>query len=479
MALTIIKPTRIDIAGVSAAVGNPKITSLTYPGDDTATDTAGGVTVTINGSGFVTGATVLVNLTVPATTVTVVSSTLVTFTAPAMAVGTYALYLVNPNGGTAINVPGISYSGTPTWTTAAGTVGTTGQLTSVNFTVTATGDAPVTYSVASGSLPTGVTLNSSTGVISGTAPTVESSSTTFNFTISATDAQNQNTNRAFSLTITGLAPGQVAYTTPGTYSWTAPAGVSSVSVVAIGGGGGNTVPWSDYSSGLRGGSGGGELRWKNNITVIPGNSYQVVVGGPGQYGTSNGGVTSTNGGNSSFNSTTVLANGGGRGPNTTSGGVGGSGGTGDGGGNGGAGGNVLSGRMGGGGGAGGYSGNGGAGGNGSDTNNALTYGQSGSGGGAGGGRGGNVSSFIGNAGGGTGIFGEGASGAGDTDGGFGARGGDGSGGSGGSYGGSASANSLNSNINNFYFGNGVGGAVRIIWGTGRAFPSTLTTDQTL
>ena len=32
--------------------------------------------------------------------------------------------------------------------------------------------------------------------------------------------------------------GQVAYTTPGTYSWTAPAGVTSVSVVAIGGGGG-------------------------------------------------------------------------------------------------------------------------------------------------------------------------------------------------------------------------------------------------
>ncbi len=36
---------------------------------------------------------------------------------------------------------------------------------------------------------------------------------------------------------TGIAPGQSEYTTPGTYSWVAPDGVTSVSVVAIGGGG--------------------------------------------------------------------------------------------------------------------------------------------------------------------------------------------------------------------------------------------------
>ena len=32
--------------------------------------------------------------------------------------------------------------------------------------------------------------------------------------------------------------GQQAYTTPGTYSWTCPAGVYSVSAVCVGGGGG-------------------------------------------------------------------------------------------------------------------------------------------------------------------------------------------------------------------------------------------------
>ena len=39
-----------------------------------------------------------------------------------------------------------------------------------------------------------------------------------------------------SFTTTTLA-GQQAFTTPGTYSWTAPAGVTSVSVVCVGGGG--------------------------------------------------------------------------------------------------------------------------------------------------------------------------------------------------------------------------------------------------
>ncbi len=35
----------------------------------------------------------------------------------------------------------------------------------------------------------------------------------------------------------GAPPGQQAYTTAGTYSWVAPSGVTSVSVVAVGGGG--------------------------------------------------------------------------------------------------------------------------------------------------------------------------------------------------------------------------------------------------
>ena len=67
------------------------------------------------------------------------------------------------------------------------------------------------------------------------------------------------------VTPTGPAPGQQEYTTAGTYSWTAPAGVTSVCVVCVGGGGaGYSAPDTSRSS-----AGGGGLGWKNNITVVP------------------------------------------------------------------------------------------------------------------------------------------------------------------------------------------------------------------
>lgn len=162
--------------------------------------------------------------------------------------------------------------------------------------------------------------------------------------------------------------GQQAYTTPGTYSWTAPSGVTSISVVCVGGGG------SGGSTGT--GGGGGGLGWKNNITVVPGQSYTVVVGAGGAVVT--GGPVNGNAGGQSYfiNTSTVRGAGGGggllRGPGVApdyqiAGGTGGTY-TGDGGGNGGAGGTCYGSDyssfplVSGGGGAGGYSGSGGVGG---------------------------------------------------------------------------------------------------------------------
>lgn len=59
----------------------PKISSITYPGDDTAAATAGGQTITLTGSGFNSGAAVLINGSY-ASVVTVVNSTTITFTPP-------------------------------------------------------------------------------------------------------------------------------------------------------------------------------------------------------------------------------------------------------------------------------------------------------------------------------------------------------------------------------------------------------------
>jgi hypothetical protein len=187
------------IATTITALTTPKITSIAYVGNDTAADTAGGQTITITGTGFATGASVLVG-TATASVVTVVSSTSITFTSPANSAGSYILYVVNSDGGTGIAVPGIQYSGTPAWTTSAGSLGSQYETSAFSRSVSATGDAPVTYSVVSGSLPTGATLNTN-GTITGTSVVGSGSPTTYTFTVAASDAQNQDTNRQFSITI--------------------------------------------------------------------------------------------------------------------------------------------------------------------------------------------------------------------------------------------------------------------------------------
>ena len=182
---------------------------------------------------------------------------------------------------------------------------------------------------------------------------------------------------AINLFLTGAPsapPGQQAYTDVGTYSWTAPAGVTSVSVVCVGKSGKSDGVWVGDAL-FAAGAGGGALSYKNNFTVIPGNSYSVVVGADG-----------TNA-DTSFNSTTCSAGCGGNdtGSGPCTGGPGGAVGYGDGGGAGGAGGNSVQSTSlqydsGGGGGAGGYAGAGGAG-----HGNGTGVGSAGSGGGGGGG----------------------------------------------------------------------------------------------
>ena len=65
------------------------------------------------------------------------------------------------------------------------------------------------------------------------------------------------------------APGSQSYTTAGSYTWYAPTGVTSVSVVAVGAG--------RNGSHSLGGCGGG-LGYKNNYSVNPGCGYSVFVG---------------------------------------------------------------------------------------------------------------------------------------------------------------------------------------------------------
>jgi hypothetical protein len=111
--------------------------------------------------------------------------------------------------GTVTKLNCIDTGGSPGWVTTAGQIGgTIYRNGSVSVTVSATdpdSGASVTYSVLSGALPSGLSLNSSTGVISGTAPDV-GSDTTYNFTLRATDNAGNTSDRAFSMVILQGAP---------------------------------------------------------------------------------------------------------------------------------------------------------------------------------------------------------------------------------------------------------------------------------
>ena len=284
------------------------------------------------------------------------------------------------------------------------------------------------------------------------------------FTSSSNPVVSRSGSSGAATTSTSTAPvvGQAFYGSGnGYYTWRCPPGVTSVCVVAIGGG---SASQGATSSGNGGGAGGG-LGWKNDIPVVPGTDYTVFVGKGGNL---NG--TNPNGEESYFISAATVR--GGPGAYLVGGGY-----TGDGGGNGGD--AIASGA---GGGAGGYTGTGGY-------SPANSYGNAGSGG-AGGAGGGHSSTHGYSSGGGVGPFGQGASGSGISY--MGGRGG--SGGEngragqnpyysygqldrpGGLYGGGGGGPGDDVN-----FGHGIQaggrGCVRIIWGAGRSFPSTGTGDM--
>jgi hypothetical protein len=119
---------------------------------------------------------------------------------PAQSAGTYTVYVVNPDGGTAIRVNGITYSSTPTWITGSQLSEQTVDIP-ISIQLSTTSDSLVSYSLATGStLPSGVSLSSS-GLLSGTVTGLENE-TVYSFTVEAIDAENQESPRTFTVTVT-------------------------------------------------------------------------------------------------------------------------------------------------------------------------------------------------------------------------------------------------------------------------------------
>ena len=125
--------------------------------------------------------------------------------------GTYFIRVENPDGLAARSSSAIlTVSDAPTWSTSAGSLGSVAAGASVSFSVSASSDSTVAYSETTSVLTSNtdtpastmnLSLNSSTGAITGTAPAA-TSETTYNFTLRATDAESQTADRAFSITVT-------------------------------------------------------------------------------------------------------------------------------------------------------------------------------------------------------------------------------------------------------------------------------------
>ena len=179
----------------------PIITSISYPGDDLAADPAGGQTITINGGDFKAGLTVTVGGTTPSV-ITFVSATEITFTAPAKTAGDYNVVVTNVDGGNATAVDGMTYNGLPSWTTPAGNLGTFAAgstIPTITLVATEPDSGVVSYSVTTGALPTGLALTGAD--IDGTLPT-PAGETTYNFSVTASDDENQeSTERAFNIVV--------------------------------------------------------------------------------------------------------------------------------------------------------------------------------------------------------------------------------------------------------------------------------------
>ena len=165
-----------------------------------------GTSITINGSGFKSGALVKFignnGTEYSATSVTVTSLALMTAVTPQLSVANepYSVKVTNVDNQYGIANAVLDAGGTPSWVTASGNIKTLKENTALSATsVSATDPDGTAIIYSSSNLPAWASLNSSTGAITGTTPSV-SSSTTYSFDITASDGTNTSS-RAFNIVV--------------------------------------------------------------------------------------------------------------------------------------------------------------------------------------------------------------------------------------------------------------------------------------
>ena len=272
---------------------------------------AAGTSITLVGQNFVSGANVhfvssVNGSSTAAGSVAFVNSGIMTATTPLLTTAgePYGVKVTNPDGGMTLLEAALDAGSAPTWTTSAGSIGSGIQknstLSGISVNATDPDGQAITYSEVTSILTSNadtpattmnLTLNSSTGAITGTAPNV-SSDTTYNFTIRASDGVN-TTDRNFSLGI--QAASNPTYWFRGTAH--GGTGASDTTVVtgwythgnnssSSGGGNANNDRTYVYKTGNSGvGVGIHQYLTTNNSATIPAdhNKFRVVVSSNSVY----------------------------------------------------------------------------------------------------------------------------------------------------------------------------------------------------
>lgn len=274
--------------------GGPKVSGITYPNSATAAANTGSETVVLTGTGFESGVQIYINgNAVPSVTRTNANS--LSFTTASLASSTYPVYVVNPDGATAILVPGMQVSGKPIWTTTS-PLNSWSKSSALSRTLEATSDSAITYSLAAGSsLPSGLSL-AANGLLSGTLTSPPANTTTYNFTVVATDAENQKTSSAFSInaldsvtfnispSVSGITTwdtvinGPLIIDTTGTYQIT-PLSDMNANVVLWGAGGGGSYTSFSHQLRANGGAGGFATGF---VKMYANTVYTIRVGAHGR-----------------------------------------------------------------------------------------------------------------------------------------------------------------------------------------------------
>jgi hypothetical protein len=264
----------------------PVVTSV----DDTEIDSAAGgnQTLVITGENFSTGdvAKFIGNdgTEITATTTTIDSATQITAVIPKSSFVNskepYDIKIESATGTQGVLADQINVDNDPVWSTASGSLGTFNHTarTGISISTSATdsdGDT-ITYSVQSGSLPAGLSLNSSTGAITGDADSVVSD-TTSSFTLRAT-ANSKTADRAFTITIRALQSAKTVYdfVSAATQTFAVPSGVTSVDFVMWGAGSGRDTSGMEGT----GGFGSGTINTTNlsNLYIVVGQSGRAANG---------------------------------------------------------------------------------------------------------------------------------------------------------------------------------------------------------